>query len=258
MKLALAFIFLSILPLLGLSQELKGSDETERWNYPYRAADDKRQDLLDVLKDFKGPIRIGDLFKRIGSPDRIDDLSKETKPLSHFESGFMDATKDRYSFRCIWFVRKTSRSPGLSDSWLAAYVDKNGRTVSVVHSNYLDPSGSGNGTGASGYGQGNGRGAGSVQSSAPVGELTKVKILSKPAPSYTGAACRDKILGTVIIRVTFLASGQIGFMSAVKGLSHGLTEQALGAAKRIVFEPAKLNGSNVSVVKLVEYNFNGC
>ncbi|MBK6724520.1 MAG: hypothetical protein IPG58_15000 [Acidobacteria bacterium] len=70
----------------------------------------------------------------------------------------MDRSKDQFSFRCIWFARKTSKSPGLSDGWLAAYVDKDGKNVTVVHSNYLETdskvgasSGIGIGSGSHGY-----------------------------------------------------------------------------------------------------------
>jgi len=41
----------------------------------------------------------------------------------------------------------------------------------------------------------------------------------------------------------------------VQGLSGGLTEQAISAARNIRFEPAKRNGVPYTVVKQVEYNF---
>jgi TonB family protein len=83
-----------------------------------------------------------------------------------------------------------------------------------------------------------------------------VKILAKPRPSYTDAARQAYVQGSVILRVTFLASGQIGGVSAVTGLPNGLTEQAIAAAHRIVFEPAKLNGVPQSVTKQIEYTFS--
>jgi TonB family protein len=83
-----------------------------------------------------------------------------------------------------------------------------------------------------------------------------VKILSKPRPGYTDAARQAYVQGSVILRVTFLASGQIGGVSAVTGLPNGLTEQAIAAAHRIVFEPAMLNGVPQSVTKQIEYTFS--
>ncbi len=83
-----------------------------------------------------------------------------------------------------------------------------------------------------------------------------MKINSKPRPGYTDAARQNNIQGTVILRVTFLGSGQIGSVSVVKGLPNGLSEQAIAAAKRISFEPAKTNGVGQTVTKQVEYTFS--
>ena len=82
-----------------------------------------------------------------------------------------------------------------------------------------------------------------------------VKILSKPRANYTDAARLNVVQGTVVLKVTFLASGAIGQITVVKGLSNGLTEQAVAAARAIRFEPAKVNGKAVSVTKTIEYNF---
>ncbi|MFM9904196.1 MAG: TonB family protein [Pyrinomonadaceae bacterium] len=132
--------------------------------------------------------------------------------------------------------------------------------------------GSGRGTGAgsgtgSGYGgglgNGNGDGTGPGGGSdgppppvVPRGVTQGIKILSKPRPGYTDAARQNNIQGTVILRVTFLGSGQIGSISPVKGLGNGLTEQAIAAARRISFEPAKTNGVGQTVTKQIEYTFS--
>ncbi|HVF48237.1 MAG TPA: TonB family protein [Pyrinomonadaceae bacterium] len=125
--------------------------------------------------------------------------------------------------------------------------------------------GSGDGSGSgSGLGSGNGSGTGSGDGGGnppppparPVGVTAALKILSKPRPGYTDAARQNNIQGTVILRVTFLASGQIGGISAVKGLPNGLTEQAIAAARRINFEPQKRDGVGQSVTKQIEYSFS--
>ena len=90
----------------------------------------------------------------------------------------------------------------------------------------------------------------------PRGVTQGLKILSKPRPGYTDAARTANVQGTVILRVTFLASGQIGSVSVVKGLPNGLSEQAIAAAKRIAFEPAKTNGQGQTVTKQIEYSFS--
>jgi len=130
--------------------------------------------------------------------------------------------------------------------------------------------GSGRGTGAgsgigSGYGggigdgNGNGTGSGTGGEGPPpkhVGVSQGLKILSKPRPGYTDAARQANIQGTVILRVTFLANGSIGGVSAVKGLPSGLTEKAIAAAHQIAFEPAKVDGVAQSVTKQIEYSFS--
>ena len=112
-------------------------DETEKWQYPYEVSAERKQKLLDALDKFKEPVPIDDLINKLGSPDRIEDLKTRTKPLSHFESGFMAGNKDKFSYRCVWFARKASKLPGLGDSWLAAYVDNDEKTVSAMHHNWL-------------------------------------------------------------------------------------------------------------------------
>ncbi|MBP7416808.1 MAG: energy transducer TonB, partial [Pyrinomonadaceae bacterium] len=121
-------------------------------------------------------------------------------------------------------------------------------------------SGSGSGYG-SGLGNGNGSGTGDGDGGGgppprAVGVTQGIKILSKPRPGYTDSARQNNITGTVILRVTFLASGQVGSISPVKGLGNGLTEQAIAAARRISFEPAKTNGVPQSVTKQIEYTFS--
>ena len=82
-----------------------------------------------------------------------------------------------------------------------------------------------------------------------------LKIISKPRPEYTESGRGNMVQGTIILRVAFLASGQIGGIQVVRGLLDGLTEQAVEAARRIRFEPATKNGLPISVTKHVEYTF---
>lgn len=119
-----------------------------------------------------------------------------------------------------------------------------------------DGSGSGGGLG-DGNGDGTGPGGGPPPPpSRPAGVTQGIKILSKPRPGYTDGARQANIQGTVILRVTFLGSGGIGSISTVKGLPNGLTEQAIAAARRISFEPAKRDGVGQTVTKQIEYTFS--
>ncbi|MEP6925127.1 MAG: energy transducer TonB [Pyrinomonadaceae bacterium] len=87
-------------------------------------------------------------------------------------------------------------------------------------------------------------------------EVQKFRIILKPRASYTEDARRNQLSGTVRVRVTFSANGGVSNVSAIFGLPYGLTDQAIAAAKKILFVPEKHNGVRVSVNKVIEYNFN--
>ncbi len=128
--------------------------------------------------------------------------------------------------------------------------------------------GSGYGTGAgsgsgSGYGSGTGRGNGSGDGDGggapppvnPPRVTTAFRIISKPRASYTDAARTNAVTGNVLLKVTLLASGQVGTIVPVKRLPHGLTEQAIAAARLIKFEPKKVNGIPTSTIVTLDYGF---
>lgn len=127
--------------------------------------------------------------------------------------------------------------------------------------------GSGSGTGAgsgsgSGYGSGVGNdngpgsGTGGAPPSAPPRVTQPLKILAKQKAAYTDAARTNGVQGTVTLRVTFLSSGGIGSITTVKGLPHGLTEQAIAAARNIRFEPEMVNGQPRTTTRPVSFTFN--
>lgn len=99
-----------------------------------------------------------------------------------------------------------------------------------------------------------GNGDGNKQAST-FGETKGLRVLNRPSPPYTDVAKNNNEEGYVTLRVTFLASGEIGTISVVSGLSYGLTEQAIKAAKNIQFEPPMRNGQRYNVVKTVKYSF---
>ncbi|MEP6705334.1 MAG: energy transducer TonB [Acidobacteriota bacterium] len=61
--------------------------------------------------------------------------------------------------------------------------------------------------------------------------------------------------GPVRLKITLLKNGGVGSVVAVTTLSHGLTENAIAAANRILFLPKRVNGTPVSVVVTREYTF---
>jgi len=88
-----------------------------------------------------------------------------------------------------------------------------------------------------------------VPSNAPI------KFLSKPKASYTEIARKNQVQGTIRLRVTFLASGQVGLIRPINSLPDGLTEKAVEAAQQIRFVPQQVNGMPRTVVKIIEYSF---
>ena len=87
-------------------------------------------------------------------------------------------------------------------------------------------------------------------------EIVKIKFIIKPTARYTDVARQANIQGTVRLRVIFLASGGIGEISPLTTLPYGLTEQAIAAAAKIAFIPAKRNSVPFSVTSIVEYHFS--
>ncbi len=83
----------------------------------------------------------------------------------------------------------------------------------------------------------------------------KARLLVKPEPSYTRDARKNKIAGTVILRVVFTSRGTVENIHVVRELPDGLTERAIEAAKKIKFVPATKYGYPVSMWMQLEYNF---
>jgi TonB family protein len=84
----------------------------------------------------------------------------------------------------------------------------------------------------------------------------KAMVISKPEPMYTEAARQARISGNVVLRCVFSASGEVTNIKPVNGLSHGLTESAIAAARQVKFIPPIKDGRFVSMFVQIEYNFN--
>ncbi|MEO6334634.1 MAG: tetratricopeptide repeat protein [Pyrinomonadaceae bacterium] len=85
---------------------------------------------------------------------------------------------------------------------------------------------------------------------------TPLKTLRKPKATFTDSARANSVKGEVRVAVEFRADGEIGFVFPFVTLPEGLTENAVRAAKEIVFEPAIKNGKAVDVVSVVTYTFD--
>ncbi|HEX8370152.1 MAG TPA: TonB family protein [Pyrinomonadaceae bacterium] len=84
---------------------------------------------------------------------------------------------------------------------------------------------------------------------------TPVKLLAKPRANYTDNARQAGISGVVRLLVTFSEAGTVKYIIALNSLGYGLEQEAIRAAKNIKFEPEKIDGKPVSVVKAIEYTF---
>jgi TonB family protein len=82
-----------------------------------------------------------------------------------------------------------------------------------------------------------------------------IQLISKPQPRYTDEAKSNYFQGSITLRVTFNANGSIGSIVAVNRLPYGLTEEAIEAAKKIKFKPAKRYGKSVSQSRRIQYSF---
>ena len=84
---------------------------------------------------------------------------------------------------------------------------------------------------------------------------TDLEVISKPPVQYTAEARQLKVQGDVVLRVTFLASGQVEIQGIVRGLGHGLDEEARRVAQLIRFRPATRNGQAVDTTTTITITF---
>ena len=86
---------------------------------------------------------------------------------------------------------------------------------------------------------------------------TRAIIKSKPNPAFTYEARLQGVRGRVKLRIILGSDGKVrDRMQVLEGLPYGITEEAMKAARRIKFEPARKEGRPVSQYVIVIYNFN--
>jgi TonB family protein len=81
------------------------------------------------------------------------------------------------------------------------------------------------------------------------------EIISKPTPVYTQEARSLRIQGEVLLEVVLEASGGLRVVRVVRGLGHGLDDNAVKAAERIRFKPATRNGQPTDSVVVLHIVF---
>jgi TonB family protein len=105
-------------------------------------------------------------------------------------------------------------------------------------------------------GGGGGSGIDYTRPFRPDAVSVRALITFKPEPGFTEEARKNNVTGTVRLRAVLSASGEVTNVSVVKGLTDGLTEKAIAAARQIKFRPAQKDGRTVSQYVVLEYNFN--
>ncbi|HEY9402733.1 MAG TPA: energy transducer TonB [Pyrinomonadaceae bacterium] len=87
--------------------------------------------------------------------------------------------------------------------------------------------------------------------------IARAIIKSKPNPGYPPEARSYGVRGVVKLRIILGADGKVGDkVEVLEGLPHGVTEEAIKAARRIKFESARKDGRPVSQYVIVFYHFN--
>lgn len=84
--------------------------------------------------------------------------------------------------------------------------------------------------------------ASAARGQASASLTSPVDILSKPRPAYTAEARALGLEGEVLVEVVFEAGASVRVVRLVKGLGHGLDENAVAAAREIRFRPARRGG----------------
>ncbi len=90
---------------------------------------------------------------------------------------------------------------------------------------------------------------------ASTGNETTVEVISHPRPEYTPEAKQLKIQGDVVLEVRFSADGRCHVIRVVRGLGHGLDEQAIRVAEETHFKPATRDGRPVDITTYYRIDF---
>ena len=87
-------------------------------------------------------------------------------------------------------------------------------------------------------------------------EIIRPKLLNNPKPHYPSTAHKNGVQGSVIARVLIGTDGKVKQVRITRGLPDGLDEEAIKAAFKMKFEPAKRDGQPVSFWQSVTIEFN--
>ena len=98
--------------------------------------------------------------------------------------------------------------------------------------------------------------AGSLNSfTVPIADR-KAIVLSQTEPRYTEEARRRRVGGFISLRLELLANGTVGDVRTLNSLGSGLDENAIDAARKVVFLPTVKDRKFVDSVIQVAMSFN--
>lgn len=86
-------------------------------------------------------------------------------------------------------------------------------------------------------------------------EVPRPHIRALYLPMYTAKAREKKVEGKVVLIALFARDGKLKDLAVEQKLGHGLDESALEAARRLTFDPAKLDNQPIDVRAHITYYF---
>ncbi len=86
-------------------------------------------------------------------------------------------------------------------------------------------------------------------------DITPPRLKEVASPDYTEEAKKKKIEGTVTIAIVVDKKGDVVDAKVVKGLGHGLDENAIVAVKEWKYKPAEKDGEPIAVKMNVTVEF---
>ncbi len=93
------------------------------------------------------------------------------------------------------------------------------------------------------------------QAVAITDDITPPRLLEVASPDYTDDAKRHKISGDVVLLIVVDTKGDVIDARVVKGLGHGLDENAIVAVKEWKYKPATKDDKPIMVKMEVTLNF---
>jgi len=93
------------------------------------------------------------------------------------------------------------------------------------------------------------------QAVAITDDITPPRLKEVASPDYTEDAKKHKIEGTVTVAIVVDKKGDVVDAKVVKGLGHGLDENAVVAVKEWKYKPAEKDGAPVVVKMEVTVEF---